>query len=114
MIAKTNKDINEAAEANRTLVFRLKSMAYPRASDTQIRRTESQRQQKFPDFIQSRLRFLFRQAREFSGQRDEVVVSSQYQLVFFCFNCRDALVAREDFQFGNLEQQVNRPRQPAE
>src|SRR6185295_19310004 len=74
----------------------------------------SQRQQQLFDLVQTRLRLLLRQTREPARQRDVVVVASEHQLILFHLDRRDGTDAREHFQFGNLQQQLECRRQRTE
>ena len=76
--------------------------------------TQSEGQQQVLDFLQPRFGVRLRQARELAAQGDVIALARQHQLVVLDLDDGDALVGGQDFQFGDLQQQVHRRRHRAE
>src|SRR6185369_14023968 len=71
-------------------------------------------QQELLDFLQPRLGLFAHQSRKFSAERDEIVISCEHQLVLLHFDDGHRLLARENLQFADEQQQFDRRRQQPE
>ena len=55
------------------------------------------RQQQAFDFLEPRLGFFFGEAREFAAERDEIIVTRDFQFVFLDFDGGHGFFAGENF-----------------
>ena len=59
------------------------------------------------DFKQAAARVAFGEAREFAVDCKVIAVAHEHEAIFLCFDGGDVALRGEDFEFGDLEKEID-------